>query len=230
MVSCDGCGGEVEVGVGECPYCGKTLKRLDSAKRVFEGDEEVYHTSQDADGMTYVRFGDGQTGDRPTSGDGISSHYRQGSGVQGNVTSRSLEEKIDRATHHLDRVPDPSRHKGSKDVGVALVESMAAVGDLLAEYQGDVSHEAHLSTDDRDRISVKEARIRPKLEAVVAFCETVDSKTQKKMGLSDSDIRKIRTTAAKALHMTGSRSGECSQCGTSNRPGSKHCRNCGSPL
>ena len=232
MPNCESCGAGIDAGVTDCPYCGASVTQTTVVhKSELERPEKVYTTTTDADGSTHIRFGDGQTGSRPPSGSGsVSSTYRQGAGSQGSVPAGQLVEKLDQVDRRLDRIPDPSKHKGSKDVGVAMVESMAALGDLVSVYQSSVSHEAHLSTDDRDRVSKREERIRPKLKSMVAFCEKVDSKTQKKMGLSDSDVHKIRITATRALQMTKARSGKCAGCGTMNRPGSRNCQNCGAPL
>jgi len=197
------------------------MQRVDEEKKSFE---RTYGTSTDEEGLTHLQFGDGQSGSRPPSGSGsVSSHYRQGAGSQGNVASERLE-KLDQ----IERIPDPSKQKESKDLGVTLVESMSAIGDMMSLYQDSVAQESHLSTDDRERLSIKEERVRPKLEAIVAFCEKADSKTKKKIGLSDSEIHKIRTTATRALQMTSA--GKCSRCGSVNRPGSKKCQNCGSSL
>jgi len=224
MVSCEGCGGEIDAGTRECPYCGRSvIQQVEGEKRKVDSDEGVYRISQDEEGSTHIRFGDGQTGARLPSGDRVSSHYRQGAGSQGNVASERLE-KLDQ----IERIPDPSKQKESKDLGVTLVESMSAIGDMMSLYQDSVSQESHLSTDDRERLSIKEERVRPKLEAIVAFCERADSKTKKKIGLSDSEIHKIKSTATRALQMTSA--GKCSRCGSVNRPGSKKCQNCGSRL
>jgi len=104
---------------------------------------------------------------------------------------------------------------------------MSAIGDLLSFYQSKVSQEAYLGSN-RERLSQKEEKIRPKLKSIVTFCDRVDSKTQKKMGLSDSDIRKVKTTTTKTLQMIESR--VCSGCGTVNRPGTTQCQNCGAHL
>lgn len=232
MPNCGSCGAGIDTSDKECPYCGASVIQGSVVhKRELENPEQHYRAATDDEGSTHVRFGDGQTGRRPSSGSSsVSSTYRQGAGSQGNVPAGQLVEKLDQVDRRLDKIPDPSKHKGSKDVGVAMVESMAALGDLLSVYQSGVSHEAHLSTDDRDRVSKREERIRPKLKSMVAFCEKVDSKTQKKMGLSDSDVHRIRTTATRALQMTKARSGKCAGCGTMNKPGSRNCQNCGAPL
>ncbi|MHA1849798.1 MAG: hypothetical protein ACTSW8_00895 [Candidatus Thorarchaeota archaeon] len=232
MPNCNSCGAGIDASDSECPYCGASVKQSTAVHQSeLERPEKVYTTAEDADGMTHIRFGDGQTGHRPPSGSGsVSSTYRQGAGSQGNVPSRVLEEKLDHVTRTLDRIPDPSKQKGSKDDGMVLLDTFAEIGDLMSSYQDTVSDETHLSTDARDRLSKKEERIRPKLKSMVAFCEKVDSKTQRKMGLSDSDIHKIRTTATRALQITETRSSKCAGCGTMNRPGTKHCQNCGAPL
>jgi len=229
MPNCESCGAGIDSSDKECPYCGASvIQRIAVHQKELEKPERTYTTERDADGNTSIHFGDGKTGSRLPSGSGGSSHYRAGGGSQGNVSSKSLEKKLDQVDRHIEKVAVLSKQQGSKDTGIALVESVSAIGDLLSNYQSNVSREAHLSSDDRERLSKKEERIRPKLESVVTFCERVDSKTQKKMGLTDSDIRKIKTTATKALQMTVS--GKCSGCGAVNRPGSRRCQNCGAHL
>ena len=232
MPNCESCGAGIDANDRECPYCGASVTQKTTIHQMeLERPEKVYTTARDADGNTQIRFGDGQTGSRlPSGSGGVSSAYRQGAGSQGNLSTGQLEEKLDRVSRQLEKVPDPSKHKGSKDEGVALLDSISTLGDILSFYQSSVSREAHLSTDDQDRLSKKEERIRPKLKSMVTFCEKVDSKTQKKMGLSDSDIHKIRTTATRALQMTESRTGKCSRCGTMNRSGTTQCQKCGAPL
>jgi hypothetical protein len=231
MPNCESCGAGIDASDSDCPYCGASVRKHTIAKTSnIERPDKVYTTARDEEGMTYVRFGDGLAGQRPSSGsEGMSASYRQGAGSQGNVPSHVLEEKLDRVTQKLDRIPDPSKQKGSKDTGIVLVETFAEIGDMMSDYQDSISQEAHLNADDSDRLSKKAEKIRPKLKAMVAFCDKVDSKTKKRMGLSDSDIHKIRTTATRTLQITES-SGKCQGCGTTNRPGSKHCQNCGAPL
>jgi hypothetical protein len=230
LVSCNSCGGEIDSGETECPYCGASIIQKATAHIGSIGTtDETYGSQIDDEGHTFIRFGDGETGARLSTGD-VSTHYRQGAGTQGNDQAQQVEEKLDRAAKHLDRIPDPSKHKGSKDLGLALIESMSSLGNLLSVYQSTASSEAHLSTEDHDRISTKEKRIRPKLEGMIKFCDTVDSKKMKRMGLSDGDIHRIRTTATRALQMSESRTGKCTKCGTRNRPGSGHCQNCGASI
>lgn len=232
MPNCESCGAGIDTKDKECPYCGASvIQKTAVYQSRIEKSEKEYSTSRDADGNVQIRFGDGETGRRlPSGSGGISSTYRQGAGSQGNAPSGNLEEKLDRIDRQLAKVPDPSKHKGSKDEGITLIESLSTLSDLLSFYQSGISHEAHLSTTDRERISKKEERIRPKLKAVVVFCENVDSKTKQKMGLSDSDIQRIKTTATRALEMTESRTGKCSRCGNVNRPGTKQCQKCGAIL
>ena len=229
MVSCEGCGGDLDAGVRECPYCGRSVvQRVEDEKRTFEHHDRTYGASQDDEGLTHIQFGDGRTGARPSSSDSVSSHYRQGAGSQGNVASGRLEEKLDKVNRQLEKVPDPSKHKESKDVGVALLESVSVVGDLLSFYQSSISQESHLSSGDRDRLSKKEEEVKSKLRSMVTFCERVDSKTRKRMGLSEGDVHRIKTSATRALQIM--ESGKCSRCGTVNGPGAKQCHNCGSSL
>ncbi len=230
MPNCESCGAGIDASVKECPYCGASvIQRIVVQQKELENPEKGYSIVRDGDGNTQIRFGDGQTGSRlPAGSDNISSTYRQGAGSQGNLSRKQLEEKLDQVSRQLEKVQDPSKSKGSKDEGVVLLDSVSTIGNMLSFYQSSISHEAHLSTNDRDRLSKKEESIRPKLKSMVAFCEKVDSKTQKKMGLSDSDIRKIKVTAARALQMTEST--KCSGCGAENRLGSTRCQNCGAHL
>jgi len=230
MTSCEGCGAAINANDKECPYCGHSvLQRVEAQKSALENQEGIYGVVKDEEGFSRVHFGDGQIGSRPSSsGAHASGQYRRGAGSQGNVHSRHLEEKLNRVDRHLESVTNLSKQDGSKDLGVSILESMSAIGDLLSFYQDSISHEAYLSSSDRERLSQKEKMIRPKLKSMVIFCERVNSKTQKKMGLSDSDIRKIKMTATQALQRT--ESGKCSGCGAVNRFGSTRCQNCGARL
>jgi uncharacterized OB-fold protein len=231
MSNCPSCGAGVDASDRECPYCGASIiQKREAPESITESSGSVYSLEQDADGRTQIRFGDGLTGKQPSAAEGVSSHYRHGGGSHGNVTAGRIVKKLDQIDQQLARVPDPTKQKGSRDVGIVLLESMSTMGDLMSEYESSVADEAHLSTDDRDRISKKEERIRPKLKAVIAFCERVDSKTQKKMGLSDSDVHNIRTTATRTLQMTESLTAKCPKCGSMNKPGSRHCQNCGANI
>ncbi len=224
MTSCKGCGANIDANDKECPYCGHSvIHRTEAQTSTLENQGKIYGTNRDEDGNTHIQFGDGQTGSRLSSGrDNVASQYRQGAGSSGNL-HKQLEVKLDQ----IERIPDPLKHKESKDLGVTLMESLSALGDLISDYQDSVSQEAYLNVD-RERLSKKEEKIRPKLKSIVTFCDRVDSKTQKKMGLSDSDVRKIKTTATKALQMFESRL--CSGCGAVNRPGTTQCQNCGALL
>ncbi len=226
MTSCKGCGANIDANDKECPYCGHSvIQRTEAQTSTLENQGRIYGTTRDENGNTHIQFGDGQTGSRlPSSRDNVVSQYRQGAGSGAGNLSGNLEDQVDR---QIQKVPDLSKQDGSKDTGIALVESMSAVGDLLSSYQSSISHEAYLGSS-RERRSQKEEKIRPKLKSIVTFCDRVDSKTQKKMGLSDSDVRKIKTTATKALQMFESRL--CSGCGAVNGPRTTQCQNCGAPL
>jgi len=226
MVNCKGCGAGIGVSDKECPYCGHSVIQR---AQTLENQESTYSVQRDGDGSTSVRFGDGQTGSRLSSGKrNVSSQYRHGAGSESGNLSPRIEKTLDQLYQQIKRVPHPTKQRGSKDVGVILLESIATIGDLLSLYQTAVSREAHLSTNDRKRISKKEKRVRPKLESLVVFCERVNSKTMKKLGLSDSDIRNIKNAAVKALQAI--ESGKCFKCGTMNRSGAKQCKKCGAPL
>jgi len=230
MPNCDSCGAGIDIGDTECPYCGASIIQKTTAQTsTIERSDGTYVARMDDEGKLHIQFGDGQTGARPSSG-GTSAQYRYGAGSRGNVAVSYVEEKLDNAAQYLDRIPDSNKHKGTRDEGVIMIESLSALGDLLSVYQNKASSEAHLSTDDQDRISKKEEKIRHKLESIVRFCDMVDSKTKKKMGLSESDIHRMRTTARRILQASSSRIGKCSKCGTQNRPGSKKCLNCGASL
>jgi hypothetical protein len=59
--------------------------------------ERIYETAIDDDGVTTVRFGDGQEGARPPSGDhNIRSTYRKGLGLAGNVAGGKLTNLLSR--------------------------------------------------------------------------------------------------------------------------------------
>ncbi|MHA1480064.1 MAG: hypothetical protein ACTSQZ_01395 [Candidatus Thorarchaeota archaeon] len=224
MVNCKGCGAGISVSDKECPYCGHSVIQRAQA---LENQESTYTIRRGE--TTTISFGDGQTGSRLSSGKrNVSSQYRHGAGSGSGNLSKRIEKTLDQLYQQIKRVPDPSKQKGSKDLGVVLVESMGTIGDLLSLYQTAVSREAHLSTKDRKRISKKEDRVRPKLKSLAVFCERVNSKTQKKMGLSDLDIRKIRAAAVKAIQAI--ESGKCSKCDTMNRPGTTRCQRCDAPL
>ncbi|MHA1908373.1 MAG: hypothetical protein ACW98Y_13825 [Candidatus Thorarchaeota archaeon] len=223
MASCDSCGGNIDANESVCPYCGASIMKW---TEVHTGDR-TYTARQDADGMTRVSFGDGKTGRRLPSGkDNVSSRYRAGTGSSGNV-SAGLVTKLDELHHQIRRIPDP-KHGGSKDMGVTLIEAFATMSDILSFYQDGISQEASLDTDDRKRLSKKENRVIPKLRELVHFCERVDSRTKKKMGLSNSDVRRLKDAAVKIRHMA--ESSICSRCGTMNKPEKKSCQNCGLPL
>jgi len=230
MSNCDSCGAGIDDGDTECPYCGASIRRITAGqKSAIRSSDSTYMVRIDDEGKASIRFGDGQTGARPTSGD-VSSQYQYGAGTQGNVAASYVEEKLDSASQYLDRIPDSNKHKGTRDEGVIMIESLSALGDLLSVYQNKVSDEAHLTTEDHDRISNKEERVRRKLESMVRFCDMVDSKTKKKMGLSESDVHRIRTTARRILQASNFRTGKCSKCGTQNRPGTRKCLKCGTTL
>lgn len=230
MTICEGCGAAIDADDKECPYCGHSiLQRVEAQKSALENQEGVYSIEKDEEGNSRIHFGDGQIGSRPSSsGADTSGQYRRGAGSQGNVHSRRLEEKLNRVDRHLENVTDLSKQDESKDLGVALIESMSAIGDLLSFYQDIIFQEASLDSSDRKRLSRKEREMKPKLKSIVTFCDRIDSKTQKKMGLSDSDIRRIKMTATQALQRT--ESGKCSGCGAVNRLGSTQCQNCGARL
>jgi len=66
-----------------------------------------------------------------------------------------LRKKLDR----IERIPDPTKHKESKDLGVLLLKSMSAIRDLASFYQISMSQEGHLSTSERERLSMKKIEL-----------------------------------------------------------------------
>ena len=239
MVSCEGCGAGISEDDGACPYCGHaTKKRVDV--RVGTGPREVsreradirkgdrtYRVETGADGHTSVQFGDGQSGRRLSSGrDNVSSQYRTGAGSTGNIAS-GIERNLEKLHSQIRKIPKPKR-KGSSDVGVLLLETLATVSNLLSFYQDAIAHEAQLDTAGRKSISKREKRVKPKLKDLVRFCERVEPRTMGQMGISVSDIQKIKTAAIKLLRMT--ESALCSKCGAMNRPESSRCLKCGRSL
>ncbi len=61
------------------------------------GDQRVYTTRVDDDGVMSVHFGDGQTGARlPTGSGNVAATYRQGIGSDGNVAAGSLTTLLDK--------------------------------------------------------------------------------------------------------------------------------------
>ena len=225
MTSCGGCGAEISSNDRVCPYCGRSIIRRIEAQK--DTQDKAYEIRRDGDNLR-VHFGDGISGRRPHSGkDSVSSQYRHGGGSEGSL-SKLIVEKLDRLDRQIERGPDLSRQQGSKDMGVALIEYMATMADLLSLYQNAVAREAYLDASDRERLSMKEEKIGPKLRTIMTFCDKVNSETRKRMGLSGSDIRKIKKTAAKTLRMTQYRM--CSRCGAMSKPGSKRCRKCKASL
>ncbi len=239
MVSCEDCGANIDANDNACPYCGhsvrqkaethtgeRTFVRGDKPKPVARTDR-TYEVTRKEDGSTAIQFGEGITGKRPSSGAGIASRYRSGGGSSGNL-SGILVEKLDQLYHQIEKGPDLSRHQGSKDVGVALMDYFAAMGDLLSLYQNATTREALLDTDDHSRLSMSEERIMPQLKTIVTFCDKVKSDTRKMIGLSGGDIKKIKKVAIKTLQMTEYKM--CSRCGAMSKPGSKRCRKCKASL
>ena len=73
-------------------------------------DDQVYVVREDADGKSYVQFGDGVTGAKLPSGQGnVSAQYRTGSGANGNLVAGTTPSAATRLTG-LDKVllPGPA--------------------------------------------------------------------------------------------------------------------------
>jgi ribosomal protein L32 len=222
MTSCDSCGGKVDANETVCPYCGSSIRKRVGA----DIGEKTYLLRQDADGLTHVRFGDGVQGRKPSTGTGIRAGYRSGGGSAGNVAT-GLVMKFEELYHQVRKVPDPKKG-GSKDMGIVLVEALANMGDILSFYQDGIANEAQLDTDDRKRLSKMEKRVTPKLKDLIRFCEKASPRALGQLGVSNSDIGKIKTAAIRILKMT--ETSVCSKCGTMNRPENRRCKRCGKSL
>ncbi|MFW9806827.1 MAG: hypothetical protein ACFFFK_08870 [Candidatus Thorarchaeota archaeon] len=86
MPKCDSCGGSVEPGTRECPYCGASIIKHVAAPRPGIKDNSVYAVKREPDGQTSIEFGDGVTGARPQSGsDNLAATYRAGGGSKGGI-------------------------------------------------------------------------------------------------------------------------------------------------
>jgi rRNA maturation endonuclease Nob1 len=83
MPECESCGAKIEVGEGECPYCGHSLVKHATAPRPETKDASAYNLDRETG---TVHFGNGVSGARPESGkDNISASYRYGGGSIGNL-------------------------------------------------------------------------------------------------------------------------------------------------
>ena len=222
MTSCNSCGGSVDANETVCPYCSASLgKRVD-----MKPGDNSYRVTQDADGLSHVSFGDGVHGRKPSSGGGIQAGYRSGGGAAGNIAS-VLTLKLEALYHQIRKVPDPKKG-GAKDAGGILIEALANMNDILSFYQEGISNEAYLETSERKSLSKTEKRAVPKLRELVRFCDKVNSRALGQLGLSDSDIQRIRTAAINTLRMAEHT--VCSKCGAMNRPDNKRCHKCGRSL
>jgi predicted RNA-binding Zn-ribbon protein involved in translation (DUF1610 family) len=86
MPECDSCGGTVESGERECPYCGASMIRHVAVQKPGTKDTSVYTLRREPDGRTSIDFGDGVTGARPPSGsDNLEATYRAGGESKGSI-------------------------------------------------------------------------------------------------------------------------------------------------
>ncbi|MBD3407544.1 MAG: hypothetical protein GF411_15615 [Candidatus Lokiarchaeota archaeon] len=224
MVSCEGCGANIDENDSECPYCGHvgSGKKTDTTSTTMSDDRTFAVVRGDGD-TTHIRFGDGVTGRRPRSS-GTRTSYRHGGGIASTVKKiEHLDQTITRGQHALERGKE-------KDAGVKMVEAFATLSDLLSVYQDQVSHEGHLSTEESDRLSAKEKRVKPKVQSLVETCERLDHKTMKKMKVSDEKIRRIKSIALQFLEISSRRAGKCSTCGAKNPTGTTTCQRCGASI
>ncbi|TFF95656.1 hypothetical protein EU546_02875 [Candidatus Thorarchaeota archaeon] len=224
MVSCGGCGGNIDENESECPYCGHVVssKKTDTTSTTLSEDRKFAVVRGDGD-TTHIRFGDGVTGRRPSSS-GIRASYRSGGGIA------STMKKIEHLDQTITRGQDSLERGKEKDAGVKMVEAFATLSDLLSTYQDHVSKEAHLSTEESERLSAKEKRIKPKVKSLVETCERLDRKTMKKMKVSDEKIRRIKSVALQFLEISSKRAGKCPACGAKNPTGKTTCQRCGASI
>jgi uncharacterized membrane protein YvbJ len=86
MPECDSCGGNVEPGERECPYCGASMIKHTAIQKPRTKDTSAYTLEREPDGRTSIDFGDGVTGARPqSSSDNLSATYREGGGSKGGI-------------------------------------------------------------------------------------------------------------------------------------------------
>ena len=78
--ACTGCGAQIDTSEIECPYCGhKVVLRTVSIRRATP--TKGIRVERDGDGLSYVQFGDGEDGKRPSSGrDSVRATYSYGGG------------------------------------------------------------------------------------------------------------------------------------------------------
>jgi hypothetical protein len=93
-------------------------------------EDQCYAIDVGRAGAVTVRFGDGASGLRPSPGATIEASFRSGGGATGDVAAGA-----------------------SDDPGIALVEALARVADMLSQYQDQIVSEAFLETG-RERISL----------------------------------------------------------------------------
>ncbi|MFW9978283.1 MAG: hypothetical protein ACFFEJ_09405 [Candidatus Thorarchaeota archaeon] len=192
-------------------------------------DDKAYGVQRDDDGSSRIRFGDGVTGRRlPSGADQTSSTYRRGGGSETGNVAKQVVKELASLDKQISRIPLASRNPESKDMGEMLVEMFSTLNNIQSFYQELVQQEAYLNTDERERISKGEERVKPKLRALVAYCDRIDSKAKKRLGLSDKIILNIRGSATKL--MQDFISGKCRKCGYLNAVGTARCKKCGTSL
>jgi hypothetical protein len=90
-----------------------------------------FMASSDDDGGIRLRFGDGVHGARLATGQSIvSAVYRSGAGATGNATT-------------------------ANDISIAILDTFAAIADVLAQNQDAIAAEGYLETD-RARVSARD--------------------------------------------------------------------------
>lgn len=76
--------------------------------------DHCFVTESEADGTTYLRFGDGQYGARPQAGDIFTAYYRVGNGVIGNIGADSIAHMLN-GDSRIIGVNNPLPAQGGKE-------------------------------------------------------------------------------------------------------------------
>ena len=231
MVSCKGCGAEINVSDSECPYCGHSSVQHFKRKRIDVQDRtDAYVVRQDEDGLTHVHFGDGKAGARPSSGkDTVSAAYRRGAGSYSLFNAEKMMQNWNRLEQQLEMVPETPDHHSSASQGQVLLEILSTIGNLLSHYQVLTTGEVHLNTEEKERLSTAEKTIRPRLRALVAYCDEA-SKYHRKLHLGEADLARLKQSTITLLGLVDIGESRCSTCGTENHPSAARCKNCGAFL
>ncbi|NHJ12726.1 MAG: zinc ribbon domain-containing protein [Candidatus Thorarchaeota archaeon] len=231
MGSCKACGAKIGGKDRSCPKCGTQATSPDEGKTIrIENLQDGYVVERTKDDATYLRFGDGKAGVRLPFCGSVGTTYRFGMTASPNMYAKHIEQHWEHLDHHLDMVPITSSRHASKGLGQILLESMSTIGNLLSCYQDVETDGAQFNTEEQQRISGLESKIQSKLRTLVAFCDTTDEKAQSELGLTESDVRRLRSSALAVLGIIAGVESKCPGCGTEISSTSVRCSNCGAVL